>query len=522
MAKSGFNQIVLVILDGWGIAEPVDSNAIWRAKTPFWDDLIANYPTMLLQASGLSVGLPWGEMGNSEVGHLNIGAGFLFYQSLPRIDKSIEDKSFFKNQWLLEAVKKVKANKSNLHIFGLLGNGGVHAHERHLAALIDFCQKNKLKGNVFLHLFLDGRDTAKDTAQDFMADTVKTFNKMAQVASVSGRYYAMDRNENWDRIEKAYKAIALGQAEAKYEDPLKAIADSYKKKVYDEEFVPVVITDKKGEPLATIKPEDVVVFHNFRADRARQLTRAFVEPDFNAFKREFIKGLTFITFTEYEKNLPVAVMFPAIYIANPLGRVFSLAGLNQFHTAETEKYAHVTFFINGLQEEKFPGEDRLLIPSPAVTSYDQVPEMSAGKVTDGLIKAVKSNKYRFLVVNYANPDMVGHTGNLKATIKAIETVDSCLNRLVPEVIKQNGCLFFVGDHGNAEELLNTQTGQTDKEHSTFPVPFVSVANKWQASTGLNRDLSPLTPNGVLSDVAPTILKAAGLDLPKEMTGTNLL
>ncbi|MFH1173355.1 MAG: 2,3-bisphosphoglycerate-independent phosphoglycerate mutase [bacterium] len=522
MKKSEFNQIVLVILDGWGVAEPVDSNAVWRAKTPYLDDLIANYPAMLLQASGLSVGLPWGEVGNSEVGHLNIGAGFLFYQSLPRIDKAIEDKSFFKNQWLIEAVKKVKQNNSRLHILGLLGNGGVHAHERHLAALMEFCQKNKLKDKVFLHLFLDGRDTAKDGGQGFMAETIKTFNDIAQVASVSGRYYAMDRNDNWDRINKAYQAIALGQAEKKYEDPIKAIEESYKQEVYDEEFVPAVITDKNNEPLATIKPEDVVVFYNFRADRARQLTKAFVDPAFKGFKREYLKGLTFITFTEYEKNLPVAVMFPAVYIANPLARVFSLAGLKQFHTAETEKYAHITFFLNGLQEEKFPGEDRLLIPSPAVASYNKTPEMSALKVTDGLLKAVNSQKYQFLVVNYANPDMVGHTGDLKATIKAIETVDNCLAKLVPEVLRQNGCLFLVGDHGNAEELLNSQTGQIDKEHSTFPVPFIAVSKKWQADSGQGRDLSALTPNGVLSDVAPTILKAAGLTAPKEMTGANLL
>ncbi len=525
MKKLSFKPIVLIILDGFGIAEPIDTNAIWRAQTPFLEKLISQYPTLLLQASGLSVGLPWGEMGNSEVGHLNIGAGFSFYQNLPRIDKTIEDKSFFKNQWLLEAAKKVKQNNSRLHLMGLLGNGGVHAHDRHLAALVEFCKNNKLKDKVFLHLFLDGRDSTRDSGKNFMREAIDVFHKTAAVASVSGRFYAMDRNDNWDRIEKAYQAIVLGQAEKKFEDPVKAIEASYQQNVYDEEFVPVVITNQEGNPLAAVQPQDVIIFYNFRADRARQLTKAFVDPAFKKFKREFLKDLTFVTMTEYEKNLPVGIMFPSIYIANPLAKVFSDNKFKQLHIAETEKYAHVTFFINGMQEDKFPGEERILIPSPAVSSYDKKPEMSADEVTDKIVQAIKSDKFDFTVVNYANPDMVGHTGNLKATIKAVETSDECLAKVVPLVLEKGGAVFLVGDHGNAEELMNLQTGQIDKEHSTFPVPFIAVSKKWEGKNlaGVKgKDLSLMTPSGVLADVAPTILKAAGLPLPKEMTGTNLL
>ncbi|MFH1226122.1 MAG: 2,3-bisphosphoglycerate-independent phosphoglycerate mutase [bacterium] len=525
MKKLSLRPIVLIILDGLGIAEAIDTNAVWRAKTPFLEGLIGNYPTTLLQASGLSVGLPWGEMGNSEVGHLNIGAGFSFYQNLPRIDRTIENKSFFKNQWLLEAVKKVKQNNSNLHLLGLLGNGGVHAHDRHLAALVDFCKKNGLAGKVFLHLFLDGRDSSRDSGQGFLREAIDSFHETASVASISGRFYAMDRNENWDRIAKTYQAIALGQSAKKAEDPIKTIEASYKLGVYDEEFVPTVITDKAGQPMAVVKPSDVVIFYNFRADRARQLTQAFVQPDFKKFKREFLKGLTFITMTEYEKNLPVGIMFPTIYLASPLAKVFSDNGLKQLHLAETEKYAHVTFFLNGMHEEKFPGEERALVPSPAVTSYDQKPEMSALALTAKLLAAIKSDQFDFIVVNYANPDMVGHTGNLPATIKAIETVDNCLAQVAPAVLEKDGAVFLVGDHGNAEEMMNLQTGQIDKEHSTFPVPFIAVAKKWQGRKLAEiegKDLSSLTPGGVLADVAPTILAAAGIPLPEEMTGANLL
>lgn len=515
-----------MILDGFGIAPPDKTNAVWSAQTPFLDKLIKNYPTMLLEAAGLNVGLPWGEVGNSEVGHVNIGSGALLYQSLPRIDKSIESGDFFKEPNLMKAVEKVKKHDSKLHLLGLIGNGGVHAHQRHLYALLDFCKKNKLKGKVFIHAFLDGRDSAKDSGKGFMKEILGQAKKVkAEVASVSGRFYAMDRNSNWDRIEKAYRAIALGEAEKKINDPLKAIEESYKNEVFDEEFVPVVITDRKDNPLATIDKNDAVIFFNYRADRARQLTETFVEPEFKEFEKEFLKGLTFVTFVEYKKGLPVEVVFLPQIIKNPLAKIFSDHKLKQLHIAETEKYAHVTFFLNGLQEEKFAGEERILIPSPAVTNYDTQPEMSAVEVTDNLVKAIKADKYDFIAINYANPDMVGHTGNLAATIKAIETVDKCVERVVSEAVGRGGIVFIVGDHGNAEELVNLQTQKPDKEHSVYPVPFITVSSKHEGKIILpaeSKDLSVNSPIGVLSDVAPTLLSQIGLPLAKEMTGTNLL
>lgn len=526
--KLKFKPAVLMILDGFGITTPDKTNAIWSASTPFLDKLIQNYPTMLLEASGLNVGLPWGEVGNSEVGHVNIGSGALLYQSLPRIDKSIESKEFFKDRNLIKAVEKIKKNNSKLHLLGLLGEGGVHAHQRHLYALLDFCRQQKLKKKVFLHLFLDGRDTAKDGGKGFLLSLLKNdnFKKVkAEIASISGRFYAMDRNNNWDRIEKAYRAIVLGESEKKFHDPVKAIEESYKNEVFDEEFIPTVITDRKDNPLATITKDDAVIFFNYRADRARQLSEAFVEPEFKEFEREFLAGLTFITFIEYKKGLPVDIVFPPQVIKNPLAKIFSEHKLRQLHIAETEKYAHVTFFLNGLLEEKFPGEERILIPSPGVSNYDQKPEMSAVKVTDELVNAIKKDKFDFIAINYANPDMVGHTGNLEASIKAVETVDRCVERVVSEAVARGGIVFIVGDHGNAEELVNLQTGKEDKEHSVYPVPFITVSQKHEGKIILkadNNDLSANSPTGVLSDVAPTLLSQIGLPLAKEMTGTNLL
>lgn len=523
-----FKPAVLMILDGFGVSTPDKTNAIWSAQTPFLDKLIQNYPTMLLEASGLNVGLPWGEVGNSEVGHVNIGSGTLLYQSLPRIDKSIESGEFFKDPNLLKATEKVKKNNSKLHIMGLLGKGGVHAHQRHLYALLDFCKKEKLKGKVFLHLFLDGRDTTKNSAKIFLDSLMKdkNFKKVkAEIASLSGRFYAMDRNNNWDRIAKAYKTIALGESEKKFRDPLKAIEESYKNEVFDEEFVPVVITDRKDNPLATINKDDAVIFFNYRADRARQLTEAFVDPNFKEFGREFLEGLTFVTFIEYKKGLPVEVVFQPQIIKNPLAKIFSDHKLKQLHIAETEKYAHVTFFLNGLQEKKFPGEERILIPSPAIPSYDKQPEMSAIEVTNKLVDAIKADKFDFIAINYANPDMVGHTGNLEATIKAVETVDKCVERVVSEAVGKGGIIFILGDHGNAEELVNLQTGKMDKEHSVYPVPFITISQKHEGKIILkaeNNDLSTNSPTGVLSDVAPTLLNQIGLPLAKEMTGTDLL
>jgi len=519
--------VVLIILDGFGITSPSESNAITQSPKPFFNKLINTYPAMLLEASGMNVGLPFGEMGNSEVGHLNIGSGVLHYQSLPRIDKSIEDKTFFHNEILLKAVEKVKKYDSKLHLIGLIGNGGVHAHQRHLEALIDFCKKNKLKKKTFLHAFLDGRDTSRDSGKQFLIDIIKygKNEKYFKLASICGRQHAMDRNKRWERTQQTYNLIALGQAEQKTRDAIKTIEQSYANNVFDEEFPPTLIIDKKNNPITTVAKEDAVIFFNFRADRAIQLTEAFVEEEFNRFERPFLQGLTFITLTEYKEDLPVNIAYPRQTIKNPLAKIFSDAGLKQLHAAETEKYAHVTYFLNGQNEDKFPGEERILVPSPLAESYIKAPEMSANQLTDELIKAINSDKFDFIAVNYANADMVGHTGDLNATIKAIDIVDKCLQKIIFEILKKNGIAFIVADHGNAEELINLQTGKIDKEHSVYPVPFITVSNKHEGQIiqpVQNNDLSMMSPLGILTDVAPTILSQ--IDIPKspEMTGTSLL
>ena len=383
--------VALIILDGFGIAPPSDYNAISIAKKPFFDSLLQSYPSHLLKASGMSVGLPEGEVGNSEVGHTSIGSGILQYQSLPRIDKSISTGQFFKIPELEKAIKKLKENKkTKLHLMGLIGNGGVHSSSEHLEALINLAKVSKIKNQVCVHAFLDGRDTDRDAGIDFVKSLEKYLKKQktGEIASISGRYFAMDRNHNWGRIEKAYKAIVEGQSVQKYRDPEKAIRDSYNKKIYDEEFEPVVIKSRMGRPIGTVDDGDVVVFFNFRADRARQISHALVDENFDKFKRNK-QNIDLITFTEYEKNIPAQVLFSPEIIKNPIAKVFSDFNLKQLHIAETEKYAHVTFFLNGTQEEAFSGEDRILIPSPAVTSYDEKPEMSANEVTKNLLKAIK-------------------------------------------------------------------------------------------------------------------------------------
>ncbi|MBD3311766.1 MAG: 2,3-bisphosphoglycerate-independent phosphoglycerate mutase [Candidatus Magasanikbacteria bacterium] len=519
--------IALIILDGFGIAPSNQANAVTLAQKPFFDSLLQNYPTLLLQASGLNVGLPQTEVGNSEVGHVNIGSGLLKYQSLPRIDKSISTGQFFKLKPLQEAVEMVKKNKSKLHLVGMIGNGGVHSSQEHLEALITFAKLSKLKKQTYLHVFLDGRDTAKDLGKEFMEKTLEYCKKekTGQIASICGRALAMDRNKNWEKTQKAYNAIFLGQAEKTHRGPVKAIEESYAAQVYDEQMEPVVITDRKGNPTATVEEGDVVMYFNFRADRARQLTQAAVEPEFNKFPRKELQNFKMITFTEYKKGLPVDVLFPVEVIKNPIAKVFSDYNLKQLHIAETEKYAHVTFFLNGMQEDSFPGEERVLIPSPSVSTYDEKPEMSAYEVTNNILRCLRTDAFDFFVVNFANPDMVGHTGNLQATVKAVEAVDSCLAKIIPEIVKKNGIAFVVADHGNAEELINPITGAVDKEHNNYPVPFIIVGNQFAGQPNeqlAGTDLSLITPVGILSDVTPTILSLAGIPLPPEMTGTRLI
>lgn len=527
MTSHRARPVVLIILDGWGVAPPARSNAIGLAKVPTYNNLIKNYPALTLQASGEAVGLSWGEIGNSEVGHLNLGSGKLIYQNLPRINKAIADGSFFRNEKFLEAIRRVRKNKSKLHLMGLASSGGVHSSIDHLFAFLELCAKEKIK-DVFIHAFLDGRDMPYNSGLEFIRkiqDKIKE-NKVGQIATISGRFYALDRDNHWERVALAYKAVALGEAEEKFTDPIAAVQASYAKKKYDEEFVPVVIV-KDNKPLAKVAENDALIFFNFRSDRAREITKALVLPGFEKFPRPYLKDLYFVAMTEYEKELPVETAFPPEIISQSLARILSENNLTQLHIAETEKYAHVTFFFNGGQEDPFKGEERILIPSPRIASYKDKPEMSAKEITKKLVKEIMDDKFDFIVVNFANGDMVGHTGDLKATIKACEVIDDCLKQLVEVILGRNGIALITADHGNAEELVNLQSGDIDKEHSTYPVPFIMVGKSYEGKTaGLpevpNSDLSLIKPSGILSDVAPTILKIMKIKPPKEMTGKSLI
>jgi 2,3-bisphosphoglycerate-independent phosphoglycerate mutase len=523
-----YKPVVLIIMDGWGVAPNADGNAITRAQTPNFVKFLKNYPTMTIHASGNEVGLLFGEMGNSEVGHLNIGAGRVYYQSCPRINQAIENGSFFTNEAFLSAIAKVKENKSKLHLVGLLGSGNVHASSAHLFALLELCKKEKLTKNVFIHGILDGRDALYNSGKDFVLELQQKMSelKVGKLATLSGRYFAMDRDNRWDRCEKAYRAMAEGKAERYAEDPIQVIDEAYAQKNYDEEFIPTVLTSK-DKPVTTIDNGDAVVFFNFRPDRARELTQAFVVPSFSKFSKEYQKDLFFVSMTEYEKELPTVVAFPPVIVHNCLAEVISKAGLKQLHIAETEKYAHVTFFLNGTVEDPYAGEDRLLIPSPKVSSYDQMPEMSALEITKEVNKAVDAGKYDFIVLNFANPDMVAHTGDLTAGIKACEFVDKCLGEIVDHTLAQNGAVVITADHGNAEEMTNLQTGAIDKEHSTNSVPLIIISKDLMGQAGPSGDppegdLSLMQPVGVLADVAPTVLKLLELEQPEDMTGQALI
>ncbi|MEK7516563.1 MAG: 2,3-bisphosphoglycerate-independent phosphoglycerate mutase [Patescibacteria group bacterium] len=518
--------VVLIILDGWGVAPPSDGNALARADTPVLDRLIRTYPAMTIMSSSEEVGLSWGEMGNSEVGHLNIGAGRVYYQTLPRIHKSITSGEFLGNPAFLAAANHVRDRKSKLHLLGLLSPGGVHSHRDHLFALLEFCKRQKLK-QVVVHAILDGRDTIFNTGKDFVKGLLERMKKekVGELATLTGRFYAMDRDNRWDRVEKAYNAMVLGVGEMAT-DPLEAIEASYAKKVYDEEFVPTVIT-RHGKPVATVEDGDAVIFFNFRPDRSRELARAFTVPSFEKFPRTPRNDLAFITMTEYEQDLPVSVAFPPEVVTTCLAKVLSDAGLKQLHIAETEKYAHVTFFLNGTIEEPFPNEDRLIVPSPRVASYDQAPMMSAQEITKRTVKEIAGGAYDFIVLNFANGDMVGHTGNTEATVKGAEVVDRCVGEIMEATVAKGGVVFITADHGNGEEVLNLQTGEIDKEHSTNPVPFIIAGKQFEGQTlglpeAVEGDLSLVSPVGMLADVAPTILKVMAIPQPPEMTGRALI
>lgn len=519
--------VVLIILDGWGVAPASDGNAITQAKLPNFNHFVSTYPAMTLLASGNEVGLEWGQMGNSEVGHANIGAGRVCYQTLSRINKSISDSSFFENKALLRACEYANKQKSALHLMGLVSNGNVHSSEEHLYALLYLAQRQKVK-EVLIHVFLDGRDVLFNGGLESVKKLQAKIKelKIGKIVSIAGRFYAMDRDNRWDRTQKAYEAIALGKAAETFSDPLKAIQASYDKKVYDEEFVPVVITGK-GDVPHKVGKKDAIIFFNFRPDRARQLTKAFVLPGFEKFPRQYSSDLFFTTMTEFEKDLPMEVAFAPQVIKNCLAEVVAAAGLKQFHAAETEKYAHITFFLNGMIEAPFAGEERLIIPSPQVATYDQQPEMSVPEITKAVLKAVESDKYDFIAMNLANADMVAHSGLIKPTIKGLETIDKCLGQIADLVLAKDGAVVITADHGNAEELINLQTNEMDKEHSTNPVPMLVIARELEGQKGaggdaLGGDLSLIPPVGLISDVAPTVLKLLGVEQPKEMTARPLI
>jgi 2,3-bisphosphoglycerate-independent phosphoglycerate mutase len=539
MSATRARPVVLAIMDGWGLAPPGPGNAADLAHTPNVDRWIAECPFTQLAASGLDVGLPDGQIGNSEVGHLNIGAGFVVYQELTRISKSITDGDFFTNPVLLNAVTHAKVNGSALHLMGLFGPGGVHAHEDHLHALVALAQRNGLE-RVYLHLFLDGRDVLPRSALGFL-DTLEAALArigVGTVATVSGRYYAMDRDKRWERTGRAYDALVLGKGETAA-NAREAIQQSYAAGVNDEFVLPTVIF-ADGKPVATVQDGDAIIFTNFRPDRGRQLTRAFIEPDLSAqilahYERQATEGqqlpetiwqraaqlqnLAFVTLTQYEEGLPVQVAFPPRPVLTPLAKLVSDAGLRQFHLAETEKYPHVTFFLNGGREDPFPGEDRHLEPSPKVATYDLQPEMSAAGVTAALLAAIRSDQYDLIVVNYANPDMVGHTGIIPAVITACETVDASLGEVIPEVLARGGVALLIADHGNAEQMIDPETGGPHTAHTTNFVPCILVAAD---GLQLGKDDITLRVGGRLADVTPTLLDLLGLPLAADMTGTSLI
>lgn len=504
---------VLMILDGYGMRDTCEHNAVCEAKTPIMDQLMSQCPFVRGNASGLAVGLPDGQMGNSEVGHLNMGAGRIVYQELTRITKSIEDGDFFENPEFLAAADTCKKNDSALHLFGLVSDGGVHSHLTHLFGLLEFAKRQGLK-KVYVHCFLDGRDTPPTSGKEFVAELEKKMQQLGigEVASVMGRYYAMDRDKNWDRVQKAYDVLTKAEGE-KAESACAGIQASYDKEVNDEFVVPFYV-EKDGKPVATIQDGDSVIFFNFRPDRAREITRAFCDDDFTGFARDKRLDLTYVCFTEYDPTIPnKEVAFHKVSINNTFGEFLAANGLKQARIAETEKYAHVTFFFNGGVEEPNEGEDRILVKSPKVATYDLKPEMSAYEVCDKLVEAIKSDKYDVIIINFANPDMVGHTGVEAAAIKAIEAVDECVGKAVEAVKEVNGQMFICADHGNAEQLVDYETGAPFTAHTTNPVPFILV----------NADPSyGLREGGCLADIAPTLIELMGMEQPAEMTGKSLL
>ena len=511
-SKPGF--CMLMILDGWGLSNKQEGNAVVLARTPFLDKIKSEYPCTSLLCSGEAVGLPQGIMGNSEVGHLNIGAGRVVYQDLLRIDKAIRDKSFFENEALCRVMNEVKGKGGSLHFIGLLSDGGVHSQISHLFALLDMARGKGIK-NVYIHEILDGRDTPPDSGVLY-TQMLKDYTEktgIGNIASVCGRYYAMDRDNRWERVEKAFRLFAFGEG-IKEKNPVDAVKNAYMRNETDEFVKPIVITDGSGNPIGSIRNGDAVVFFNFRSDRAREITRALTDSDFKFFIRESYPKLTgYVCMTQYDEKLTLPVAFPPFHLNEILGEVLSKKGLKQLRIAETEKYAHVTYFFNGGEEKPFPLEERCLIPSPRdVSTYDKRPEMSARLVTKELLSRLKSSHYDLIVLNFANMDMVGHTGVIEAAINACETIDSCVGEIVSEVKKQGGVVLITADHGNAETMLE-ENGHVHTAHTLNPVPFILVDESRKKAS---------LRSGNLGDIAPTILDIMEIEKPIPMTGKSLI
>ena len=503
---------MLMILDGFGINEKTEGNAVKLANIPNLNEILKSNPNTIIHTSGLEVGLPEGQMGNSEVGHTNIGAGRIVYQDLAKITKAIEDGDFFSLPEFVKAIENCRKNNSKLHIMGLLSDGGVHSHNRHLYALLEMAKRRDFE-NVYVHCFLDGRDTPPASGEGYIAELEEKMKEkgIGQIATLSGRFYSMDRDKRWERVSKAYDALVNGVGE-KANSAISAIEESYQKEVFDEFVKPTVITNKNGEPVAKIEDGDSVIFFNFRPDRAREITRSIVDKNFDGFETKKMDTY-FVCMTPYDETMPnVEVAYKKEEIKNTFGEYISSKGLKQLRIAETEKYAHVTFFFNGGEEKQYEGEDRILVPSPKVETYDLKPEMSAYEVTDKVVEAIKSEKYDSIILNYANPDMVGHTGNIEAAIKALEAIDECVSRVVKAINEVGGILLITADHGNSEQMIDYKTGEPHTAHTTNPVPLaiVGIPN--------NKKIK----EGRLADLAPTMLDLMGLEKPNEMTGESLI
>jgi 2,3-bisphosphoglycerate-independent phosphoglycerate mutase len=534
--------LVLIILDGWGYAPPSDSNAISRARKPNYDRLLADFPNTLIHTSGRHVGLPTGQMGNSEVGHLNIGAGRVVYMDITKIDLMIENGEFQTNPALVDAMTRARTGDLRLHLLGLLSDGGVHSHQNHLYALLRMAKQNGV-ARVLVHCFMDGRDTLPTNGAMYIEQLQQQMRQygVGKIATVNGRYYAMDRDRKWDREKKAFDAMVSGDAEAgRYTDPVQGVKESYNRGVTDEFIVPFVVVDSRDEPVGTIRDGDVCINFNFRADRARQITRCLARNShFTAQEGAELGGaadldrtiprdrvprdLTYVCMTQYDKHFTLPVVSPPELLGNILANIMADLNMRNLRVAETEKYAHVTYFFNGGVEKPFPGEDRVLIQSPKVATYDLKPEMSAHGIADAVVKAIEDKTFDVMVVNFANADMVGHSGKIPPTIKAVETVDDCLGRIRAALRRAGGAMIVTADHGNAEQMIDPATGGPQTAHTTNPVPFIVASEDAVPAASFKGDgrRFSLKPDGALQDIAPTMLAILGIPQPKEMTGHDL-